>query len=360
MVTSPEVDPAAVQYDVIIIGAGPAGLTAAVYTSRGGLKTLILERRMAGGQVAVTEMIENYPGFPEGIGGFELMELMKQQALRFGAELREIEEVETVVAGASLGPKSVVTSDETYYGRVVIVATGVDPQSLNCAGEDTFMGRGVSFCATCDGAFFRDKTVAVIGGGNSAVEEALYLTRFAKKVYLVHRRDKLRADWVIQERARLNPKIEFLWTAQLREVRGTDKVTSMMVEFTDQGETHEIAVDGIFMYVGQKPNTDFVHGLVDMDGTGFIKTGDSLETSVPGIFAAGDCRVNLLKQVVWAAAEGALAARAVEHYIDEVESAVTAAALTGLDEGSPTCELPPPVTTPATSGGAARPGHPPS
>ena len=183
MVTSPEVDPAAVQYDVIIIGAGPAGLSAAVYTSRGGLKTLILERRMAGGQVAMTEMIENYPGFPEGVNGFELMELMKQQALRFGAELREIQEVESVAVDTALGLKSVVASDGTYSGRAVIVATGVDPQSLNCAGEDTFMGRGVSFCATCDGAFFRDKTVAVIGGGNSAVEEALYLTKFAKKVY---------------------------------------------------------------------------------------------------------------------------------------------------------------------------------
>jgi thioredoxin reductase (NADPH) len=342
VVGSPEVDSAAVQYDVIIIGAGPAGLTAAVYASRGGLKTLVLERRMAGGQVAVTEMIENYPGFPEGIGGFELMELMKQQAVRFGAELREIQEVEAVESGSARAPKTVVTSEGTYSGRAVIVATGVDPQSLNCAGEGTFIGRGVSFCATCDGAFFREKTVAVIGGGNSAVEEALYLTRFAKKVYLVHRRDKLRADWVIQERARLNPKIEFLWTAQLREVRGTDKVTSMMVEFTDKGETREIAVDGVFMYVGQKPNTDFVRGLVDMDGTGFIKTGDTLETSAPGIFAAGDCRVNLLKQVVWAAAEGALAARAVENHLDEeAEPAVTAATLTGLDLGSPTCELPP-------------------
>jgi thioredoxin reductase (NADPH) len=335
----PETDLAAQPHDVVIIGAGPAGLTAAIYASRGGLDTLVLERRMAGGQVAMTEMIENFPGFPEGIGGFELMDLMKQQALRFGARLQEIQEVESVTPGTGGGPAHVVTSEGTYRGRAVIVAAGVDPQSLNCAGESQFMGRGVSFCATCDGAFFRNKTVAVVGGGNSAVEEALYLTKFADKVFIIHRRDRLRADYVYQERARQNPKIEFLWSAQLREVRGREKVASMLVEFTDKAETHEIAVDGIFMYVGQKPNTGFLRGLVDMDAAGFIKTGDTLETSVPGIFAAGDCRVNLLKQVVWAAAEGALAARAAERYVDEAGAAVTAAALAGEEEPPEACRL---------------------
>jgi thioredoxin reductase (NADPH) len=335
----PGTGPAATLYDVVIIGAGPAGLTGALYTSRGGLKTLVLERRMAGGQVAMTETIENYPGFPDGIGGFELMDLVKRQAMRFGTEILEIQEVESVLPPSSGVPAGVVTSEGIFRARAVIVATGVDPQSLNCAGEAQFMGRGVSFCATCDGSFFRGKHVAVIGGGNSAVEEALYLTKFADKVYIVHRRDKLRADYVYQERARQNPKIEFLWSAQLREVRGSGSVSSMLVEFTDKGESHEIPVDGIFMYVGQKPNTGFVSGLVDMDAAGFIKTNDTLETSVPGIFAAGDCRKNLLKQVVWAAAEGALAARAVEHHIDEAEAAATAATLSGEIETPEVCEL---------------------
>lgn len=303
------------QFDVAIVGAGPAGLTAAIYAARSGLRTLVLERQAAGGQVAMTDIIENYPGFPQGIGGFELTEQMKQQAVRFGADLREIEPVERVVPGAV---KEIVTAGGIYRARTVLVATGVDPKGLGCAGEERFRGRGVSYCATCDGAFFKDKVVAVIGGGNSAVEEALYLTRFARKVYIVHRRDELRADWIYARRAEGNPKIEILWTCQLREVRGSDKVESIYVEFTDKQEFHEIKVDGVFFYVGQRPNTAFLEGIVQLDQQGFIVTNEHLQTSSAGIYAAGDCRANDLKQVVWAAAEGALAAKRIEHYLDNL------------------------------------------
>lgn len=300
--------------DLLILGGGPAGLTAAIYAARSGVKTLVLERQMAGGQIATSDWVENYPGFPQGVGGMELVELFKQQALRFGAEIREIEEVEDFLPGA---PHRVVTGSGTYGGHAVIIATGLDPQGLGCDGEDRFRGRGVSYCATCDGAFFRDRTVAVVGGGNSAVEEALFLTRFARKVYLIHRRDKLRADFVLQKRALENPKIEALWTAQVREVRGEDKVESVLVDFTDRQETREIAVDGVFLYVGQRPNTGFVKEVLQMDQSGFIITNHLLVTNLAGVYAAGDCRFNPMKQVVWAAAEGALAAQQAGKYLEE-------------------------------------------
>ncbi len=322
-------------YDVLILGAGPAGLTAAIYSARGGLKTLVVERHMAGGQIATTDLVENYPGFPEGIGGFELTEQMKQQAVRFGAEIREIEAVEAIAPGAV---HRVVTSAGTYEGRALIIATGLDPVGLGCGGEAQFTGRGVSYCATCDGALYRDKVVAVVGGGNSAVEEALFLTRFARKVYIVHRRDKLRADWVLQQRAFDNPRIELLWKAQVREIRGGDAVASIHVEFTDSGEFQDIPVDGVFLYVGQRPNTQFLKDLpLRRDPTNFIITDDQLSTSVSGVFAAGDCRANELKQVVWAAAEGALAARSAARYIEDL-GAVRQEGLE--DEGDAACELP--------------------
>ncbi len=322
-------------YDVVILGAGPAGLTAAIYSARGGLKTLVLERQMSGGQIATTDLVENYPGFPDGIGGFELTELMKQQALRFGAEIREIEAVESIVPGPA---HQVMTSSGTYQGRSLIVATGVDPVGLGCGGEAQFMGRGVSYCATCDGALYRDKVVAVVGGGNSAVEEALFLTRFARKVYIVHRRDKLRADWVLQQRAFENPKVEILWSAQVREIRGTEAVKSMYVEFAEPSEFRDVEVDGVFLYVGQRPNTEFVKDLpLRRDPVGFILTDDELATSISGVFAAGDCRANELKQVVWAAAEGALAARSAARYVENLGSVRP----DGMeDEGPDACEFP--------------------
>ena len=301
-------------YDLVIIGGGPAGLAAAIYAARGGFATLILERQMAGGQISTSDLVENYPGFPDGISGLELTELMKRQALRFGAELREIEAVEAV---DPLVVHTVRTTEGAYEGRAVIVATGMDPAELGCPGESEYTGRGVSYCATCDGALYHDKIVAVVGGGNSAVEEALFLTRFARKVYIVHRRDKLRADWVLQERAFKNPKIEVLWSAEVRAIQGDHAVRSVLLEFTKTGELREIPVDGVFLYVGQRPNTDFLGDLpVRRDPGGFILTDTKLATAVNGIFAAGDCHAGPLKQVVWAAAEGALAARSAAAYLE--------------------------------------------
>jgi thioredoxin reductase (NADPH) len=303
-------------FDVVIVGAGPAGLTATIYATRGGLSVLVLERKVAGGQMTLTDHIENYPGFADGISGEDLANTMRQQALGFGAALREIEAVHTVIPGSV---KQVVTSDGTYMAKAVIVASGVDPTGLGCPGEDEFRGRGVSYCAVCDGFLFEDRTVAVVGGGNSAVEEALYLARLAKKVYIIHRRDEFRADQICCSRAEVNPKIEILRSCQLREIRGgKEGVESMMVEFEKSPELVSIPVDGIFFYVGQTPNTGFLEGVVQLDPRGFILTNEHLETSSAGIFAAGDCRANQLKQVVWAAAEGALAAESAERYLDAI------------------------------------------
>ncbi|MHB8859400.1 MAG: thioredoxin-disulfide reductase [Thermoleophilia bacterium] len=304
------------KYDVIIIGAGPAGLTAGLYTGRARLKTLILEKATAGGQAATTDMIENYPGFPEGVGGFQLTELMKQQALEFGAEIREITPVVTIEVEGD--DRIVKTEDESFVAATVIIATGSEPRALGIPGEDELRGRGVSYCATCDGAFYRDKVVAVIGGGNAAVEEAMFLTRFASKVYIVHRRSELRADKILQERALKNEKINFVWDAHLRKVLGTGKVEEIVVENKSNHERTSIQVDGVFFYIGTVPNTVFCEGVIDMDSRDFIFTDEKLQTNVPGIFAAGDCRANLVKQVAVAVGEGALAAVEVSRYIEEI------------------------------------------
>jgi len=303
-------------YDVIIIGAGPAGLTAGLYTGRARLKTLILEKATAGGQAATTDIIENYPGFPEGVGGFQLTELMKEQALEFGAEIREITPVSTIEVEDD--NRVVKTEDESFTARTIIIASGSEPRALGIPGEDELRGRGVSYCATCDGAFYRDKVVAVIGGGNAAVEEAIFLTRFASKVYIVHRRDELRADKIVQERALANDKIEIIWDSHLKKILGTGKVEEIVVENKTSGERTSFPVDGVFFYIGTVPNTVFCEGSVDVDSRDFIITDERLQTSVPGIFAAGDCRANLLKQVAVAVGEGALAAVEAARYIEEV------------------------------------------
>jgi thioredoxin reductase (NADPH) len=312
--TSPDADSFAT-YDVVVIGAGPAGLAAALYSARAGFSTLVLERQMAGGRLAMAERVENYPGFEEGIGGFELVEQMKAQAARFGAELREIEAVERlqVVTG---GLKQLQTASETYGARAVVVASGFDNKGLDCPGEDTFRGRGVSFCATCDGPFFRDKVIAVVGGGNAAAEEALVLTRFASKVYMLDGRPQLHADQVYRQRVEEHPQIEVLPGCELRQIRGAERVQSMLVEFMDRREERDIPVDGVFFYVGRRPNTAFLEGIADLDDRGFVLTDEHLATGAEGVFAAGDCRANELKQVVWAAAEGALAAQGVAQYLE--------------------------------------------
>lgn len=306
--------------DVVIVGAGPAGLTAGIYCSRGRLKTAILERNMAGGQIALTDLVENYPGFPEGISGFDLSQKMKEQAEKFGAEMREIEGVAEVRRDPE-GHYVVVTDREEILTRSVILAPGVEPRRSGIPGEAEFIGRGVSWCATCDGALYRDKTVAVIGGGDSAVEEGLFLTKFAEKVYLVHRRDELRAAPIAQERAFANPKFEFVWDSIPEQIDGSEMVEALEVKNVKTGEGRALPVNGVFMYIGQIPNTAWLKDTVELDEYGYIVTDGLLRTGLPGVFACGDARANPLKQIAMAIGEGALAAVQAGRYLDELESA---------------------------------------
>jgi thioredoxin reductase (NADPH) len=306
-------------YDVVIVGAGPAGLTAAIYASRGRLKTAVLERNMAGGQIALTDLVENYPGFPEGISGFDLSQKMKEQAEKFGAEMREIEGVAELRQDAE-GCYVVVTDREEIHTRAVILAPGVEPRRSGIPGEAEFIGRGVSWCATCDGALYRGKTVAVIGGGDSAVEEGLFLTKFAEKVYLVHRRNELRAAPIAQERAFANTKFEFVWDSIPKQIDGTEMVEALEVENVKTGEGRSLPVNGVFMYIGQIPNTTWLKGTVQLDEWGYIVTDSLLRTKLPGVFACGDARANPLKQIAMAIGEGALAAVQTERYLDELDS----------------------------------------
>ncbi len=308
-------------YDVVIVGAGPAGLTAGIYTSRGRLKAACLERNMSGGQIALTDLVENYPGFPEGISGFDLAQKMKEQAEKFGAVLREIEAV-SELRPEDDGTYTVVTDREEIRARSVILAPGVEPRRSGIPGEAEFIGRGVSWCATCDGALYRGRTVAVIGGGDSAVEEGMFLTKFADKVYLVHRRDELRAAEIAQERAFANPKMEFVWDSVPRKIDGAEMVEALEVENVKSGEERTLAVNGVFMYIGQIPNTQWLKDTLEIDEQGYIVTDGMLRTSLPGVFACGDARANPLKQIAMAVGEGALAAVQAERYLDELDSPV--------------------------------------
>jgi thioredoxin reductase (NADPH) len=306
------------QYDILIIGAGPAGLTAGLYASRGGLNTLVCEKMAPGGQAATTDIIENYPGYPEGISGPALMESMENQARRFGAEIVTISEV-TRIAPES-GSFAVETSGDTYRAKSVIIASGAEPKKLGVSGEGKFTGRGVSYCAVCDGAFFRDAVIAVVGGGNAAVEEALYLTRYGKKVYLIHRRDRLRADQVLADRVTRDEKIEIIWDTVVEEIRGENGVSELALRNVKTDEESALNVEGVFIYVGFQPNTAYLDGLVDMDDNGFILTTQDMATSVPGIFACGDVRSKELRQVVTAAGDGSIAAFSAEKYIEKLEN----------------------------------------
>ncbi len=301
-------------YDVLIAGAGPAGLTAGIYVARARLNGLLLEEKTPGGSPATTDRIDNYPGFPEGVDGVELMERFRSQAARFGLEMKLFDPVNAVENDAEV--KTIHTDEGDLRTRALILATGHKPAKLGVPGEDEFHGRGVSYCATCDGAFFKEKQVMVVGGGNAAVEEAVFLTRFAAKVYLVHRRDRLRASKIVQEKALANPKIEFIWKSNLAEVVGDSKVhAARVVNVEDGGET-TVPVDGVFMYVGNQPNSAMVKGLVELDEHGYIVTGPDFATSVPGIFAAGDVRSGSIKQVIVAAGEGAQAAMNAQRYVE--------------------------------------------
>jgi len=302
-------------YDVIIIGAGPAGMTAAVYTSRGNLSTLMLERGIPGGQMANTEEIENYPGF-EHILGPDLSTKMFEHAKKFGAEYA-YGDVTDVIDGQSY--KTIVVGNKEYKARAIIITTGAEYKKMGIPGETELTGRGVSYCAVCDGAFFRKKELVVVGGGDSAVEEGAYLTRFADKVTIVHRRDELRAQKILQDRAFANDKIEFIWNSSVKEVNANaGKVGSVTLVSTIDGSEREFETDGMFVYIGMDPLTAPFAKLGILDENGYIATNEIMETSVPGIYAAGDVREKLLRQVVTATGDGSIAAQAVQKYIEEL------------------------------------------
>jgi thioredoxin reductase (NADPH) len=304
------------RYDVIIIGAGPAGLSAAIYAARSGMKTAVLEKAMIGGQITVTEEVENYPGFEYAIGGFDLTDTMKKQAERFGAEFID---AEVTALGLDGKCKIIGTTEQDYRAKSIIYCAGASPRRLNVPGEERLTGRGVSYCATCDGALYRDKIVAVIGGGDSAIEEGMFLTKFAKKVYVIHRRDSLRAQHIIQERAFSNPKMEFIWDTVVQEIKGEGKVSEIELYNRKTDKISFLPVDGAFIYVGILPNTSLLESRLTLDSGGFVITDEYMHTNIPGIYAAGDVRAKVLRQVVTATSDGAIAAWSAEKWVEENE-----------------------------------------
>jgi len=302
-------------YDVVIIGAGPAGLAAAVYTGRARLNTLVLEKGMPGGQILLTDLVENYPGFPEGIVPFQLMENFRKHAEKFGAKI-EIDEAKEV--GKQNDLWYVVGNKGEYPARTVLIATGSAYRRLGLPGEAKLIGKGVSFCATCDGAFFRDKDIAVVGGGDNALTEALFLTKFCRTVKIIHRRDQFRAEKILQERIFTNDKIEVLWDSIVEEISGKERFESITVKNVKDNKTSNIKLDGIFISIGMDPNTGFVKGLVDLDESGQIKVNQSMATSRPGIFAAGDVTNACPEQMATAVGTGVAAALAVDEYLSNL------------------------------------------
>ena len=306
-------------YDIVIIGGGPGGYTAGIYAARAARKTLLIEGAGTVSQITITDIIENYPGLPDGIGGFDLMQLFKKQALKFGLEV--VPKDVTTVRKISDGPViwEVTAGNKVYKTLSIIAATGAMWRSLGVPGEAEFVGRGVSYCATCDGPFYRNRDVIVVGGGDTAIQEALFLTHFARKVIVIHRRDRLRAAGMLQNRAFAEKKIEFVWNSTVAEITGADFVTGVKVKDITSGKISEIAADGAFIFVGRLPYTEIFKGLVNMDKTGFMITDENMRTNADGIFAAGDCRAKLFRQVVTAAGDGANAVNSAELYIDEVK-----------------------------------------
>ena len=306
-------------YDAIIIGSGPAGLTAGIYTSRGGLETLLIECSIPSSQAVMADWIENYPGFPEGIEGFSLVERFKNQAKNFGLKLQTGQVKKVVLLDKQKNIWQVNLTDKAFQGKAVILAVGARPKQLGIPGEEEFRGKGVSYCAVCDGAFFKDKDIVVVGGGDSAVGEALFLTRFARKVSLVHRRSRLRAASILAQRASENKKIEIIWNSVITQIYGKDKVEGIYLNNLVEGTQSRLACSGIFISVGYIPNTDFLIDLVKLDSSGYVITDQTMQTSCPGVFACGDCRSKSLRQVVTACGDGAVAVFSTIEYIDRIE-----------------------------------------
>ncbi len=300
------------KYQLIVVGGGPAGLTAGFYSARAGFTVLLIEKEVIGGQIANAERVDNYPGFPKGISGFELVQLIQQQAMNHGLETMS-GEVTGLTSG--YGNNMVITTEGDFIAQAVIIAGGLQFRKLEVLGENEFMGRGVSYCATCDGPLFRDKTVAVIGGGDTALTDALSLSKFASLVKVIHRRNQLRAGKVLQRKAQADPKIEFIWDSVVTEVKGEKKVTDLVLKNTQNGTISLLAVDGVFVAIGLIPNTEYLRGVLPLDEWGYIVTTELMETTVPGIFAAGDIRHNSVKQAIAAAGDGAVAALSAEKFV---------------------------------------------
>ena len=299
-------------YDVVIIGGGPGGYTAALYAARANLTVLLLEKLTPGGQMGTTDVIDNYPGFPEGINGFELAMQMKQGAERFGVETKLSEVLSVDLKGAV---KQIRTADGTYQAKTVVLASGAHPRELGLAGERELRGRGVSYCATCDGMFYRGKTVVVVGGGNTAAADVLYLSKLCKKVYLVHRRDTLRASKVYLDPLQKAENVEFVWDSEVQEILQDGKIQGVLVRNKKSGEKTEFSCDGLFVAVGYLPNTGLFRSQVETDEAGYVLADETTRTSLPGVYAVGDLRRKPLRQVVTAAADGAAAAHFNEQYL---------------------------------------------
>ena len=300
------------EYDVVIIGGGPAGLSAGIYTARARLNSLLIEKGAVGGLIVNAELVENYPGFSEGISGYELTESMNKQAIKFGLETLLAEATGIELKG---GQRVIKTTEGNFIAKAVIIASGSDRIQLGVPGEKEFTGKGVSYCAACDAYFFRERPIAVVGGGNAAINEALQLTKFASKVIVIHRRHQLRASRILQEKAFAEPKIEFLWNTIVEEIKGEEVVKRLSLRNVITGEKSTLDVAGIFMSIGFKPNTAYLKGVLPLDAAGYITTNEKMETEIPGIFAAGDIRYNSARQAVTAAGDGVTAAIYAEKFI---------------------------------------------
>lgn len=298
-------------FDTVILGGGPAGLSAGIYSSRGAVSTAIIDTNMFGGQPSNYLELENYPGFKK-VGGYDLMEKFEEHADMFGINKFPMQEIQSV----DLKNKKIITGEYEFQAKTIIIATGAQPMKLGVKGEKEFVGRGVSYCAVCDGAFYKNKVVAVVGGGNSAVEEAMYLTKFADKVYVIHRRNELRADKIIQERAFRNEKLEFVWDSVVKEIQGENLVNNLVLENVKTGEVSDLNVNGVFPYIGIVPNVEKFSGQLEQDARGFILTDETMQTSVEGVFAVGDVRKTPLRQVVTAVSDGAVGAVYAVKYLE--------------------------------------------